>query len=203
MWLCEFCSRSFLCVILKKLFEAIETKIVWDCLFLWLSVNLKKTNKECVENCIFFFFFTSSLRVQARIVLTNSDFFWWWRWKLRTNLVYDYFVLGFFFFFLVSKMVATELKSNEFREKWSWDSVEIAAFSFRIRFESNSDYASPLVFQEEDSEYFFFWFTVAKWLSYGKNPLFPNSTLLIIIELVLILFFSLIYGFVFFLWQRV
>ena len=80
-------------------------------------MNLKKTNKECVENCIFFFFFTSSLRVQARIVLTNSDFFWWWRWKLRTNLVYDYFVLGFFFFFLVSKMVATELKSNEFREK--------------------------------------------------------------------------------------
>ena len=78
-------------------------------------MNLKKTNKECVENCIFFFF-TSSLRVQARIVLTNSDFFWWWRWKLRTNLVYDYFVLGFFFF-LVSKMVATELKSTEFREK--------------------------------------------------------------------------------------
>lgn len=112
--MCEFCSRSFLCVILKKLFEAIETKIVWELfVFVTLGEFEKKTNKECVKNCIFFLLV--SLRVQARVVLTSSDFFWWWRWKLRTNLEYDYFVLGFFF--LVSKMVATELKSTEFREK--------------------------------------------------------------------------------------
>ena len=87
-------------------------------LFVFVTLGEFEKNKQRVRRKLyFFFFFTSSLRVQARIVLTNSDFFWWWRWKLRTNLVYDYFVLGFFFFFLVSKMVATELKSTEFREK--------------------------------------------------------------------------------------